>query len=127
MEIYRVNNKYYKNKEIAFLQGVKENYAIITIEVNDTKEFYIERDGEELLLIDDDGNEYVCECDFYCEDIVVDRCHITDAEDLERVYNFRNIQIERKPIEHFNLDPVTIEQINNEFEDICQMKTEDSI
>lgn len=127
MKIYRVNNKYYKNKEIAFLQGVKENYAIITIEVNDTKEFYIERDGEELLLIDDDGNEYVCECDFYCEDIVVDRCHITDAEDLERVYNFRNIQIERKPIEHFNLDAVTIEQINNELEDICQMKTEDSI
>ena len=127
MKIYRVNDKHYTNYEIALLEGVKQNYAIITIEVNDTKEFYIERDGEELLLIDDDGNEYVCECDFYCEDIVVDRCHITDAEDLERVYNFRNIQIERKPIEHFNLDAVTIEQINNEFEDICQMKTEDSI
>tara|TARA_R100000152_G_C6781941_1_gene217694 strand:+ start:5600 stop:5983 length:384 start_codon:yes stop_codon:yes gene_type:complete len=127
MKIYRVNDKHYTNYNLALLEGVKENYAIITIEVNDTKEFYIERDGEELLLIDDDGNEYVCECDFYCEDIVVDRCHITDAEDLERVYNFRNIQIERKPIEHFNLDPVTIEQINNEFEDICQMKTEDSI
>ena len=127
MKIYRVNDKHYTNYNLALLEGVKENYAIITIEVNDTKEFYIERDGEELLLIDVDGNEYVCECDFYCEDIVVDRCHITDAEDLERVYNFRNIQIERKPIEHFNLDPVTIEQINNEFEDICQMKTEDSI
>ena len=127
MKIYRVNDKHYTNYNLALLEGVKHNYAIITIEVNDTKEFYIERDGEELLLIDDDGNEYVCECDFYCEDIVVDRCHITDAEDLERVYNFRNIQIERKPIEHFNLDPVTIEQINNEFEDICQMKTEDSI
>ena len=127
MEIYRVNNKYYKNKEIAFLEGVKENYAIITIEVNDTQELEVEREGEELFLYDNEGNQYVCECDFYCEEIVVDRCHITDAEDLERVYNFRNIQIERKPIEHFNLDPVTIEQINNEFEDICQRKTEDSI
>jgi len=127
MEIYRVNNKYYKNKEIAFLEGVKENYAIITIEVNDTQELEVEREGEELFLYDNEGNQYVCECDFYCEDIVVDRCHITDAEDLERVYNFRNIQIERKPIEHFNLDAVTIEQINNEFEDICQRKTEDSI
>ena len=127
MEIYRVNDKHYTNYNLALLEGVKENYAIITIEVNDTQEFYIERDGEELLLIDDDGNEYVCECDFYCEEIVVDRCHITDAEDLERVYNFRDIQIERKPIQHFNLDAVTIEQINNEFEDICQRKTEDSI
>tara|TARA_R100000278_G_scaffold50092_1_gene42649 strand:- start:431 stop:814 length:384 start_codon:yes stop_codon:yes gene_type:complete len=127
MKIYRVNDKHYTNYEIALLEGVKQNYAIITIEVNDTQELEVERDGEELLLIDDDGNEYVCECDFYCEDIVVDRCHITDAEDLERVYNFTNIQIERKNIEYFNLDPVTIEQINNEFEDICQMKTEDSI
>tara|TARA_R100001440_G_scaffold111_2_gene279 strand:- start:842 stop:1225 length:384 start_codon:yes stop_codon:yes gene_type:complete len=124
-KIYRVNDKHYTNYNLALLEGVKENYAIITIEVNDTQELEVERDGEELLLIDDDGNEYVCECDFYCEDIVVDRCHITDAEDLERVYNFRNIQIERKPIEHFNLDAVTIEQINNEFEDICQSKTEE--
>ena len=127
MKIYRVNDKHYTNYNLALLEGVKKNYAIITIEVNDTKKFYIERDGEELLLIDDDGNEYVCECDFYCEDIVVDRSHITDAEDLERVYNFRNIQIERKPIQHFNLDPVTIEQIHDEFEDICQSKTEDLI
>tara|TARA_Y100001973_G_C5139150_1_gene301981 strand:- start:128 stop:508 length:381 start_codon:yes stop_codon:yes gene_type:complete len=125
MKIYRVNDKHYTNYNLALLEGVKENYAIITIEVNDTKELEVERDGEELFLYDNEGNEYVCECDFYCEDIVVDRCHITDAEDLERVYNFRNIQIERKPIEHFNLDPVTIEQINNEFEDICQIKTEE--
>ena len=124
-KIYRVNDKHYTNYNLALLEGVKENYAIITIEVNDTKELEVERDGEELFLYDNEGNEYVCECDFYCEDIVVDRCHITDAEDLERVYNFRNIQIERKPIEHFNLDPVTIEQINNEFEDICQIKTEE--
>tara|TARA_Y100001938_G_C8018076_1_gene393684 strand:+ start:229 stop:609 length:381 start_codon:yes stop_codon:yes gene_type:complete len=125
MKIYRVNDKHYTNYNLALLEGVKENYAIITIEVNDTKELEVERDGEELFLYDNEGNEYVCECDFYCEDIVVDRCHITDAEDLERVYNFRNIQIERKPIEHFNLDAVTIEQINNEFEDICQIKTEE--
>tara|TARA_R100000654_G_scaffold13897_3_gene30104 strand:+ start:6158 stop:6541 length:384 start_codon:yes stop_codon:yes gene_type:complete len=124
-KIYRVNDKHYTNYNLALLEGVKENYAIITIEVNDTQELEVERDGEELFLYDNEGNEYVCECDFYCEDIVVDRCHITDAEDLERVYNFRNIQIERKPIEHFNLDAVTIEQINNEFEDICQSKTEE--
>ena len=124
-KIYRVNDKHYTNYNLALLEGVKENYEKITIEVNDTQELEVERDGEELFLYDNEGNEYVCECDFYCEDIVVDRCHITDAEDLERVYNFRNIQIERKPIEHFNLDAVTIEQINNEFEDICQSKTEE--
>ena len=127
MKIYRVNDKHYTNYNLALLEGVKENYAIITIEVNDTQELEVEREGEELFLYDNEGNEYVCECDFYCEDIVVDRCHIEGTEDVERFYNFRDIQIERKPIQHFNLDPVTIEQINNEFEDICQSKTENSI
>ena len=127
MKIYRVNDKHYTNYNLALLEGVKENYAIITIEVNDTQELEVEREGEELFLYDNEGNEYVCECDFYCEDIVVDRCHIEGTEDLERVYNFRDIQIERKPIQHFNLDPVTIEQIHDEFEDICQSKTEDLI
>tara|TARA_Y100001938_G_scaffold146221_1_gene224667 strand:- start:4558 stop:4941 length:384 start_codon:yes stop_codon:yes gene_type:complete len=127
MKIYRVNNKYYKNKEIAFLQGVKENYAIITIEVNETQQLEVEKNEDDLLLIDDKGNEYSCECDFYLEDHVTDICHITNQQETEKYYNYTNIQIERKSIEHFNLDPVTIEQINNEFEDICQMKTEDSI
>ena len=125
MKIYRVNGKHYTNYEIALLEGVKQNHAIITIEVNDTQKLEVEREGEELFLYDNDGNEYVCECDFYCEDIVVDRCHIEGTEDIERFYNYTNIQIERKPIEHFNLDPETIQQINHEFYEICKNKDEE--
>ena len=125
MKIYRVNDKHYTNYNLALLEGVKENYAIITIEVNDTQELEVEREGEELLLIDDDGNKYVCECDFYCEDFVVDYCHITGQQETEKFYNYTNIQIEKKPIEHFNLDEKTIQQINHEFYLICQAKDEE--
>ena len=125
MEIYKVNGKHFSNKNLALLEGVKQNHAIITIEVNDTKEFYIERCGYELALIDDDGNDYVCECDFYLEDFVVDYCPYSGQQEIERYFNYENIQIERKPIEHFNLDEKTIQQINHEFYLICQIKDEE--
>tara|TARA_R100000742_G_C4216512_1_gene41455 strand:+ start:199 stop:579 length:381 start_codon:yes stop_codon:yes gene_type:complete len=125
MKIYRVNDKHFTNYDIALLEAVKENYAVITIEVNNTQSLEVERNEDDLLLIDDDGNEYSCECDFYLEDCVTDICHITGQQETEKFYNYTNIQIERKPISHFNLDAVTIEQINDEFQNICQTKNEE--
>lgn len=125
MKIYRVNDKHYTNFDIALLQAVKENYAVITIEVNETQQLEVEKNEDDLLLIDDEGNEYSCECDFYLEDYVTDICHITGQQETEKFYDFRNIQIERKSINHFNLDAVTLQQINDEFANICESKNED--
>jgi len=34
MEIYRVNDKYFTDKDVAFAEGKRTNYAIITITLN---------------------------------------------------------------------------------------------
>tara|TARA_Y100001938_G_C7846625_1_gene308734 strand:+ start:67 stop:519 length:453 start_codon:yes stop_codon:yes gene_type:complete len=125
MKIYRVNDKHYTNYQLALLEGVKQNHAIITLEVDDTNTLEVEAIHRDLYIFDKEGNDYQVECDFYLTEEVVDRCHITGAQEYDKFYDYKNITVEGKCLSHFNFDAVIIEQIHNELQTICESKNQD--
>tara|TARA_R110000823_G_C15671137_1_gene473150 strand:- start:193 stop:570 length:378 start_codon:yes stop_codon:yes gene_type:complete len=118
MKIYEVNGKFFTCKDLAVIEGFNTGFWVKTHELDDTEDLEVERRNDEVIVLDENSNEYNVTFDLSVEEDEVN----PETREIVRYHCSDNTRINGELVYKSELSFDLKKRISNEVQDVCDYK-----